>query len=741
MSQRANLTIFVRVLLAVLLVFPGVAVHADEVQTLGPAADSTLQQANPTANYGGERLEVTSQSGGQNRRAVSRFGLTGSIPAGSAVKTSILMLVMEANEGSRNHAAHRITGDPQWTESGVTWNSRDGGTNWASAGGDFFGTAADTITTGTTNGATLSWNIRTDGGVTNIPQGWLDGTVANRGLLIKDTAEDSSTRRRTRYFSKETGVGSQQPRLEVHYLRDVTLGAATPGISEVTWSWTFPTGSTSANYDGALFVKKAGSGASFVFSPTDGSTYAAGDDLGNSESVALNTSAFATVSAKDENGAGSVVLPGTAYTYKAFTHDATTITGALSAAPPHYAFGVSENVTTLTGGGTSKNWSYKTGAATLAPPGLDPGNTVVTGGNDNKIHSMSSSNGGRRYRPVAPFGTTGGAIQSRPAVIAAAFSSTGIDVAYTGAGDGKVYAFNTLTGVKLWESVVLALGGGSIQGGQAVQPKAFSDSGFTYSRDLVYVGTRNVGAGSDTNNRVVALDGNTGAVVWTFAPGNLDMINSTPAVDLANNAVWVASRGGTAGNQPSLWKLNCNSGALLESFVLGDIDGSPTINADGKQVYVVTNAGNPVAVRTDIASCSLSTSPGTGAGVGFPIPISTGTNADDIYFTTATTVNKVHFTYGAASCTGTFTTPATGWTNPTISAPSTPVFTPTPLALFLYVGSSDGRLRKIDPNSGAILATRDVNLSATVGDPSFDVVSLRIYVGDTSGRIYSFDQF
>ncbi len=104
-------------------------------------------------------------------------------------------------------------------------------------------------------------------------------------------------------------------------------------------------------------------------------------------------------------------------------------------------------------------------------------------------------------------------------------------------------------------------------------------------------------------------------------------------------------------------------------------------------------------------------------------------------------MNKVNFTYGAATCTGAFTTPATGWTNPTLSAPSAPIFTPPPLTLFLYVGDGNGRLKKIDSSTGAILVTRDVNLGATVGDPSFDTVSLKLYVGDTSGRIYSFDQF
>ena len=256
------------------------------------------------------------------------------------------------------------------------------------------------------------------------------------------------------------------------------------------------------------------------------------------------------------------------------------------------------------------------------------------------------------------------------------------------------------------------------------------------------VGTRNTGGGSSSNNSVVALNGATGAVVWTFAPGNMDIINSTPLVDLTNNVVWVTSQ--TKFGQPNLWKLDSNTGSLLESFVLVgdiDIDGSPTLNSDGKQVYVVTNAGDLVAVRTDIPSCTFTSSPGTGAGVGFPIPIAAGANADDIFFSTATTVNKVNFTYGAATCTGTFTTPATGWTNPTLSAPSAPIFTPPPLTLFFYVGDGNGRLNKIDPSSGAILVTRDVNLSATVGDPSLDLVLNKLYVGDTSGRIYSFDLF
>jgi hypothetical protein len=69
---------------------------------------------------------------------------------------------------------------------------------------------------------------------------------------------------------------------------------------------------------------------------------------------------------------------------------------------------------TATGGGTAKNWSYKTGAATLAAPSLNPNTGVIAGSNDKKVHSMSAITGERNYQPAAPYGITGGAIQSRP---------------------------------------------------------------------------------------------------------------------------------------------------------------------------------------------------------------------------------------------------------------------------------------------------------------------------------------
>jgi len=106
-----------------------------------------------------------------------------------------------------------------------------------------------------------------------------------------------------------------------------------------------------------------------------------------------------------------------------------------------------------------------------------------------------------------------------------------------------------------------------------------SDSMFTLAHDLLVVGTRN--GASTTAKRIVGIDGNTGATLWPTI-GNaggvatMDIISSSPAIDFVNHAAWVPSRSAGAAAQPSLWKLNPNSGAVLATAALGDTDTDPT---------------------------------------------------------------------------------------------------------------------------------------------------------------------
>ena len=278
-----------------------------------------------------------------------------------------------------------------------------------------------------------------------------------------------------------------------------------------------------------------------------------------------------------------------------------------------------------------------------------------------------------------------------------------------------------------------------IQGGISAQLKNYAGGSFTPTVDLLFVGTRELSA---TANKVYALNGSTGAIVWTFSPGNMDAVNSSPAVDYANNVIWVStlSNGGT---QPSLWKIDSLTGAGSENFSLGDISGSPTLNLFGTVVYVVTDSGDLVAVRNDIPTCTNTFASGTTSGTGFPIPVASSSTNDAVFFTTTTagagTMRKASFTYGPA-CGGETFVPAVGFTPPSgIGTISSPIWNPN--TGFIYVGSSDGNLYKISPADGSIAGTRIVNTGFTIGDPSVDVFLNRLIVGDTQGRIYSFNVF
>jgi outer membrane protein assembly factor BamB len=570
----------------------------------------------------------------------------------------------------------------------------------------------------------------------------------NVGGTLAPSAKWAAVAAELRQASQTVPQYNTSPTLAVHYLSDATLGTVSSSDpSAVSVQWTMP---ASGTYSGTIFTKKAGGAPAGT--PSDGTAYAVGSLVGTDAVVIHDNTTTGPVTVTDENGADSIVLPGTSYTYKGYARDDINISGSATTAP-YYASGTTGSATTAAGGGSSKNWSYKTGAATLAPPSLNPNTGVIAGSNDNKVHSMSASTGVRNYQPAGSTGITGGAIQSRPAVIPQAvttLTSCSCDVVYVGANDGKVYAFNAATGTNLWTSALLTDTGGFIQGGPAVQLKAYSYGSYTRSTDLVVVGTRNLSG--TTGNKIYGLDGNTGAAVWTFAPGNLDIINSTPWIDYNTNAAWVTSNAGSLGGQPSIWKLDTATsnaaGSLLASITLSTtnkhIDTSPTLNegaAAATFLYAVTKGNDLVAVDINPSSNAAYTTNVSGAasgGAGFPIPIVDGTTAgsDDLYFTLSggsggvykRTFDRSTHAFGS------------GWDR-TLAGASTPIFTPG-ASLAIYVGASDGKIYSLNPADGNNVGTpRIANASATTGDPSFDVVANKIYIGATDGRIYSFDKF
>src|SRR5882762_2057449 len=196
--------------LALVLVSSAIPLRSDEQTAVTSAGDATINQAAPATNDGGATTVSTHTALTANQRSLVRFDLsTTGLNSNTAVKTSTLNLVPTIPPFiSRSQEVHRITGATDWTEGGVTWNTRDSVTAWATAGGDFDPTATDTQPSGTTAATAIPFNVLSDATSANIPQGWIDGTIPNFGLLVKDTLEDGATWNFTRTITATVGANA-----------------------------------------------------------------------------------------------------------------------------------------------------------------------------------------------------------------------------------------------------------------------------------------------------------------------------------------------------------------------------------------------------------------------------------------------------------------------------------------------------------------------------------------------------
>ena len=297
---------------------------------------------------------------------------------------------------------------------------------------------------------------------------------------------------------------------------------------------------------------------------------------------------------------------------------------------------------------------------------------------------------------------------------------------------GLTYAIGTQSGAFLWVANPTGADGSGFTGAGAVLVKSFSSAAYTLSTDLYVVGTRN--SSTSTANKIIGLNGNTGATVWQIV-GNangappLDIISSTPMIDYGRNVVWITSRSAAGTSQPSLWKVDANSGSVLATANLGDIDASPTLTTQGDVLFVGNNAGTLFAINPADGTTLGSIVTGDGAIQGFPVP-ENSQSPFQIVFSAASTVQMVTFD----SATKTF---SHVWSTP-VSSPSAPIGFEG--LTKVYVGSEDGKIHELDAATGADSKQRIVNtgLPAIIGDPSIDVSRSLVYVSTTGQRIYAF---
>ena len=168
-------------------------------------SDAWITEDNPTDNFGdmdSAHLQYSTQD-----RQLHEIDLS-SIPSGSTINSATLSIyVYNVTGGTPNVAAYRILKD--WAEMQVTYNNRLTGTAWGTPG----------LLSGTDYNATAvanSGNVSAAGwvtfNVTSVVQGWVSGTYANEGLLLRLTSAGHLYTRMADYTT-----ASERPKLVVNY--------------------------------------------------------------------------------------------------------------------------------------------------------------------------------------------------------------------------------------------------------------------------------------------------------------------------------------------------------------------------------------------------------------------------------------------------------------------------------------------------------------------------------------------
>jgi CSLREA domain-containing protein len=162
-------------------------------------ADAWVDQGSPSSNKGTDsNLKVMSKGPSSNLRALVRFNLPASPPAGCAVQSATLRLYAGSFASGRTLQAFQVAGT--WSEGGVTWSNQPATT----------GTAVTT----TSGSGYRQWTV------TNQVQAIFAGT--NNGFLIRDAAENGDAEQQ--FYSREQS--SNRPQLVVVYTS--ASGSTTP---------------------------------------------------------------------------------------------------------------------------------------------------------------------------------------------------------------------------------------------------------------------------------------------------------------------------------------------------------------------------------------------------------------------------------------------------------------------------------------------------------------------------------
>ncbi len=357
--------------------------------------------------------------------------------------------------------------------------------------------------------------------------------------------------------------------------------------------WTNP-----PEHEGVLVLRAVGAPPDTA--PTKRVRYTVGQTLGNAAVVYADGAPRSSVSTFTD----AALTNGTKYYYRVYNHHQVYTYASGNVPGPNGIFSIPTD-------GVSPNprWCYSFGFPSTMQPLMALGSGVFLASNSGAI-TANNPDGSERFRPIQ----LNGAVQGRFWALSALAGRSGTFL-IVGDQAGHAHLVDASTGNVVWSRKVAD----SIQAQPAVQlyANAVSDQNTAFTaanpnRDLLFFASRNA---SPTNNVVTALSSVDGSVVWTYAPGNLDIVSGGMLVDRIRNRLWVASR---ASGGPSVRVLSTLNGALLASFNVGDVDLPITWGYTSGEAIVTTRSGVVYGFSLDAMTQSWTHTTGAQSSYAFP---------------------------------------------------------------------------------------------------------------------------
>jgi hypothetical protein len=471
------------------------------------------------------------------------------------------------------------------------------------------------------------------------------------------------------------------------------------------------------NWSSVNTVIILGATSSVGVTPTNGTTYTAGQTIGG-VSVAYSGSV-----ATDTSFSSGGLTVGTTHYYKVWAKAGPV--GSCTAAPCY--IGGAQG--TITPRSSPTLWtSLAVGGAALNPAVAGTGR-MSFGSNAGKLLSLDSSSGAWSAVP----GNTLSAVQGYVSVfpLGAGESVVAADQS------GWVYSVSPTTGAVNW---VVQLSADAIQAAVSTYLRQYFSSAMTSaypgSYDIIFVGTmNNTASGGYTNNKVYALRSDTGAVLWTFSPSTLavapcatgcpmDQVLGQPWVDYVRDRLYVTSGAGSGGGQNGIWILNiAASGALLAKFSGGDFTTAPSVLFDNTKLLVGDEAG--ILHIVDLAALTKTTN-----------TIASGSAFKGFVWEDFNTPGRLYFVTvdGNVWALASSSASSTLWKTKPVSSGTVSQLLPGNFSL--WVGGSNGTLYQLNLTTGAVSKTLTIGAGTLSVGPVSTETTGELYAATSDGTLY-----